>query len=755
MAEWDTDEELLEKLREATGHARRDALVQQLQALVAGDYEVLETIGEGACGVVFKARDVHLDRMVAIKCPGNPSQQRRLAAIFDEARLMAKINHPNIVAIYSLSERSSPPFMVMEFVDGVRIDHAAAELPLEQKVALFRQLLRGVAELHHRGIVHRDLKPSNILVDNLGRVKVLDMGIAEQLPAEGQSFHAPSSVRGTPAYMAPEQSAGVAPQPTEDVFALGIILFELLTGQHPFGGSTVEEVLRSIRQDNPPLPRALRSEIPGPLQAICLTALEKDPAKRYPSARHFLLDLERFLDGEAVTANPTLLADVLEDGIDRHLRDLDRWQQDRLISAREYDYFVDRYRRLRRREEFWILDSRRITFSQVLLHLGAWSCVVAAFLMRCFSWRHLADWERVALPLVVFLILIGTGLFLWNRRTKRVAVVLLMAGALTWPLLVATTFAATAWLSNVELSDNLLPQGFLNNFQLFLAAGTSTVLSLMLWRLTRTGAFSLITVLSFMVLATAAFAVLGMRGLIETGDLDTIAAWYLGPGLLSFAVGMVIDLRHRQPYLAGPFYVVGVLVLLASATIIALKGPTTKWVGLGDVAHGVEYSFMANGLLYLGLGWLADRSVRSFWLRRIAMFLFWLTPSHVLVPMLLLEVDGAWAILPGNWTLPQLLLPLGATCFIFASVPKQMKSFFFSGLFYVGVGVQRLTARHFEDVLAWPIALTVVGLLLAVLAWRRPGLFDTPRASKEASSTGTSRSARLRQGGRRTGVGER
>jgi len=356
---------------------------------------------------VFKARDVRLNRLVAIKCPVGASQRKRLVALFDEARVLARINHPNVAAVYALSEDPDFPYMVMEFVDGVPIDRAMEGQPLEQKLAAFRQVLRGVAELHRRGIVHRDLKPGNVLVNREGTAKVLDMGIAGTSPAEKAAAGMTVQAGGTPAYMAPEQGQGGIPKPAADVFSLGIALFELLTGQRPFGGEGPEDVVRSICEDDPPLPRALNGSVPGRLQAICLTALEKDPSRRYATARHFLLDLERFLDGEAVVANPTLLQNVLDHGIDRHVGDLSRWQKDRLISTREYDYFLNRYNRLRQREEFWVLDSRRISFSQVVLHLGAWACVIASFLVQFIE--GLGPWERMSVPLGILVALIALG----------------------------------------------------------------------------------------------------------------------------------------------------------------------------------------------------------------------------------------------------------------------------------------------------------------------------------------------------------
>jgi serine/threonine protein kinase len=713
------NEELMQRLRRAMKLDGGAAIREQIQARVAGDYEVLEALGQGANGVVFQARDVHLDRFVAIKCATNAVERERLLSLFKEARILATINHPNVAAVYTLSERPDPPLMVMEFVDGPPIDQALADAPLEQKLSVFRQVLKGVADLHRRGIVHRDLKPGNILVTRAGQAKVLDLGIAERAWDDAESLAVRGGPQGTPTYLAPEQSRGEAATPATDIFSLGIILFELLTGQPPFQGESIADLVQAIRQSDPPLPRSLNSAIPGPLQAICLTALEKVPARRYASAQQFLQDLERFVRGEPIIANPTVLASILEHGIDQHLGDLQRWQENRLISSRESDYFAERYQRLRQREEFWVLDSRRISFSQVALHLGAWTCVISAFLMVGLQWPQLNEMARISLPLGIFAALLSLGLALWKRHTYRVSLVLLMAACLTWPLLLATLFITMKWGLLVSPDDFL---GQITNFEAVVVAGTWLAVTAGLWRHTKTSAFALIWGLSALVFATTLFALAGMKHWKN----DEVAAWYMLPGAALFGLAMLLDLRWRRDYFAAPLYIMGFIVLAVALSELAYRGPTTKWLGVaGEVPHQIEYSFIINGLLALAFGLLADRSEKSWWLRRTATVLFWLAPSHILLPIRLLANE--WPLLPYGWTIPEVLLPLGAMIFVFASVPTQMKSFFFSGLGYLAVALQRITAEHFDKVFAWPVTLSVMGLTLAIIAWRRPTLFDKPK----------------------------
>jgi len=718
LQELKQDEELSGQLRIALGLDEEVLLRQRLAEATAGEYEILEKLGHGGGGMVFKCRDLKLQRPVAIKSIWPSSDGDSSALTSQEARNLATISHPNIATIHTVSYPPSP-YIVMELVDGVPITQALGKLPVDQQVDAFAQVLEAVTELHHRGLIHCDLKPANILIDHYRNVKLVDLGIARHV---GSVIHA--KFQGTPAYMAPEQGLGQPAEASADVFSLGIILFELLTGQRPFAGQTEGQLITAIRQTNPALPRSLRPEIPGALQAICLTALEKDPSRRYPSAKEFLLDLRRFINGDAVWADPTLLASVLEHGIERHVQDLRRWQKDRVISSRECDYFLDKYGRLRQREESWVLDSRRISFSQVMLHLGVWSCAVSAFLMMAFPWPNLGL-ARPILPALLFAVLLISGGTLWRRQNRRVGIVLLMGAAISSPIAVATALIHFGWLQGNRANNNLL-EGIVTNRQLLAATIAWLALSLELWRRTKTAAFAVISTIATVAVATSIFALHDLRGQLSSGHFDTVAGWYLVPGLLLFVLGMTWDLIRKNPFFATPFYVVGLTLLLVSMTLIAYFGPTLQWLGwthgTNDATRQISYSFMINGGIYLAFGLLADRSTSSSWLRWIGSLLFWLAPSHLLIPILRLE--NQWPIAGTSWTFAEIVLLIAALIFVFTSVPKQMKSFFFSGLFYLAISIWRLTSRHFENKFAWPLGVAGAGIILTLVAWRWPMLFE-------------------------------
>lgn len=727
LQELSQDELLVGQLRDALDLQQQTDVRRALQAATVGDYEILETLGHGSYGIVYKARDLRLERLVAIKCLAARVAPERVNDMLQEARTLARVSHPGIAAVYAICPKPELPFIVMELVEGRPITEALRNAPLPEQLKVFTQVLQAVAELHRRGVVHRDLKPDNILVDGSGNVKLVDLGIAHAADLPGLDWA--NRAEGTPAYLSPEQSFGRPARPSADVFSLGVILFELLTQQRPFTGATEAQIIIAIRQMDPPLPRSLRQEIPGALQAICLTAMEKDPAHRYSSAGEFLLDLERFLRGEAIAANPTLLVSALDHGIERHITDLQRWRGDRLISTREYDYLLSRYDRLRQREEFWLLDSRRISFSQVLLHLGVWACVISAFLMLAFPWPHLRT-SRLLLAWMLLPGMLYAGCHLWRKRTFRVASVLLIGAAILCPLALATGLVQYHVLEGTGAGE-LLP-GIVGNRQLLVSTLGGMAMSLALWCYTRTAAFSLVSGLMTIAVATAVFGLLGLRAQLDAHRIDIVAGWYLGIGAALFGAGMIWDLQRRIRAFALPLYVIGLAVVLIALTLIAGLGPTPHWLGWAPLAQGeelmrqIQYSFAANGMLYLLSGIFANRSAQSALLRRIGTILFWLAPSHVLIPVLRLE--DQWPLWGSTWTAPELLLPVGALAFIFLSVPRQMKSFFFSGLLYLAIAVQRMTARHFDNVFAWPVALAVTGVVLVLVAWRYPRLFDRDAA---------------------------
>lgn len=271
-------------------------------------YEVLGVLGHGGMGVVYKARHINLNRLVALKTisAGVHAGPHLLARFHVEAEAVASLQHPNIVQIYEVSEHDRCPYLSLEFVDGGSLDAKFRGHPQPPRAAaeLVETLARAMHCAHQRGVIHRDLKPANILVTAQGVPKITDFGLAKRLEETGQTQT--GAILGTPSYMAPEQAAGntKAIGPATDVYALGVILYELLAGRPPFCAHTTMETLHEVQSREPPPLARWRVKVPRDLEVICFKCLDKEPRKRYASAEALADDLHRFLTEQPITARP-------------------------------------------------------------------------------------------------------------------------------------------------------------------------------------------------------------------------------------------------------------------------------------------------------------------------------------------------------------------------------------------------------------------------------------------------------------------
>ncbi len=272
-------------------------------------YEILGELGRGGMGVVYRARQVRLNRPCALKmilggAHASPEAATRFLA---EAEAVARLQHPNIVQIHHIGEADGLPYFELEYVDGGSLDRRldGTPWPARRAAELVEAATRGVAEAHRQGIVHRDLKPGNILMAADGTPKITDFGLAKLLAADS-GLTRTDSIMGSPGYMAPEQAEGKTKQvgPLADVYALGAILYELLTGGPPFRGTTALDILDQVKHAEPVSPSRLVRGLPRDVETIALKCLQKEPGKRYESARALAEDLQRFLGDEPIVARP-------------------------------------------------------------------------------------------------------------------------------------------------------------------------------------------------------------------------------------------------------------------------------------------------------------------------------------------------------------------------------------------------------------------------------------------------------------------
>src|ERR1041385_5153074 len=290
----------------ATGATtRRERFAALLGEL--GDYELLEEVGRGGQGVGFRARQKNLNRIVALKVIslGQWASKDHLKRFRRESEAAASLDHTGIVPIHDVGERDGSCYFSMKFVEGGQLDEVVSRAPISRRQAaeVIAKVARTVHYAHQHGILHRDIKPGNILLDTSGEPHLTDFGLARLVEVDSAVTDT-EQIMGTPSYMAPEQAMGPNDQltSTTDVYGLGAVLYQLLTGHPPFAAETMYETIRLLVETDPREPRFLNRKIDRELSTICLMCLEKDPNRRYPSALALAEDLEHWLKHEPIRA---------------------------------------------------------------------------------------------------------------------------------------------------------------------------------------------------------------------------------------------------------------------------------------------------------------------------------------------------------------------------------------------------------------------------------------------------------------------
>ena len=702
------------------GIAANTVALPSAAALEIDGFRTVERLGQGGMGVVYKLHDITLDRLVAAKVLHRDARTAtRLADFLREAKSMALFSDPRIVQIFELRADSDPPVIIMELVDGFELGRIAPSLEFGQRARILLSVCEALHHAHTLGLQHRDLKPSNIMLDARLEPKILDFGLSDGNPGSGH-------LRGTPAYIAPEQLDQSRPiDARTDVYALGVVFYELLCGVVPFSGREVADVVEGIRHGQAALPVEIDARVPEPLQAIALKAMERDPADRYQSAQQMAIDLRRYLEGVPVQARPTVYASTLHSRAGRHLEAVAEWLRLKLIYPHEAASLQAAYRRLEAREDDWIVASRELSYSQILLYLGAFLLLSGSlfyFVARRFYETGTGILEPFLTLGLPFLVLNIGGRWLYRRNHQAVGVAFYLAGVSVLPLFLLIWLHETGWWVVPENTPGqLFTNGAVSNHQLQVTVILACVWSAVLAFRTRTSALSTVATILLLLSTLAVLSDFGLRAWLDDAELDLLAL-HLAPLVVAYvALGLVLE-RRRCAWFAQTLYAASALTLLIVLDLLAQDGEMFRYLGLSLVRlqpAGVEIELLIDTVAALtlnGIVFYATASLIEGWGSEVmapaARTLFVLAPFSTLEPLAYLVETGDYSRRV-DW-----LYLVVAIAFALLSRRRQRRSFYYAGLVNTGVALYFI-ADHYKwfDKPRWAMAVVASGLAGLVVGY--------------------------------------
>ena len=695
-----------------TGVAQ-DSSPASVSRLRIDGFETIERIGAGGMGEVFKLRDLRLDRTVAAKIirRDHGPWENRLQTFLREARALALFADRRIVQIHEVRIDSDPPVIIMEHVEGFELGRLGPSLEFAQRARILAEVCDAVHHAHTLGLQHRDLKPSNIMLDASLAPRILDFGLSSGDTASGHFV-------GTLPYVAPEQLDRSRPiDARTDVYALGVILYELLCGRPPFEGDD-RRVLDAIRSGTPRLPSEIHASVPEPLQAIALTAMEREPAMRYQSALDMAADLRRYLAGQAVSARPSVYATTLQVRTRPHLDDIREWRRLRLIYPHEAERLTSAYAALDAREDDWIVASRALTYTQIALYLGAF-LLVCGSLFYFIAARWFESVDGVFRPLVVlalpFVGLNATAHLLYRKDHKAVAVAFYLAAIALLPLFLLILFHETGFF--VAAPDDprqLFGGGAVSNRQLQITSLVAAAWAGWLALRTRTTALSTIFAVLLFLFGTAVVADLGFRAAWDAGRWDSVAIRFLPLVFVYAALGLSAD-RGGKPWLSRPAYFAGAAIFVISLELLAFDGRALAHLGVSlapwqsaGVSDPTLLDTVAvmtfNGAAFYAAGSILVRHVRGH-ARDAAQLLFAIAPFALLHPLGYLVRTGEYS-LRVDW-----IYAAAALAVALLTERRQRRAFYYAGLVNLSMALYYIAAHRdwFERPL-WGMAVIAIGL---------------------------------------------
>ncbi len=578
--------------------AKNKRCESNFQRLELSGYKVKRRVGEGLMGVVYQAELKKTSpkdpkKTVAIKVlrSGLEEKPEALKQFVQGAQTLANISYPGVVQIHDLHTDAHPPFFVMDWVSGHPISQIGEKVTWREKAKIMEKVCRIVDHVHRQGVLHSALKPSNIIISPEGEPTILDFGLslAFKLPDSTQDSKTIDGHFESLFYVAPEQIQGkLKPSSAVDVYALGVILYELLTGQPPFNQDSVHTVLDGHLHDDPLLPSQVNPEIPDDLQRIVLQAMEKLPNKRFKSAGEMADILLRFQAGDRVKLRPRILDNLVRSRVQKQINEIDGWFNDQLITPYEHARLSRAYRRLNRSGLQAVMESRIVYFGMLMLYLGGWLILNGSAIWLTQFWK--VGWLEQSLGRIVVgcspSILANTlWLLYWWRGGYRQAFVLMIVGLLSLPVAMVTALHELGvrydlfWLYKPWGGSDALFDGgslfgtLMVNTTLFFALLFSLAWTLILGHLTRTVTASVVATIFSVLLYLVFLDFYGLRDLFSKDNLATGAIWLIPLVIGILATGRFISDTTNRKEQCSPWFGTALLLSLIISQMIALRGP--------------------------------------------------------------------------------------------------------------------------------------------------------------------------------------
>lgn len=675
-------------------------------------------------GTVFSAWQDDLDRPVAVKVlradlAADPKLREQFAR---EAHILARLDHSGIVPVHSAGEAACGPFYVMRLVEGTSVDRFLAKADAFEIARVFRAVAEALALAHAQGVLHRDVKPANVLVEPGGRPVLVDFGLSVRA-GPGQATPPEESLVGTIDYLAPEILGGASYSTASDVYALGATLYVVLTGRVPFPEKDLAAKLRSIREGDPQLPRTLRPDLPNPLQAICLKALERSPKDRYASARDLARDLERFVRGDVVAVLPVRSRSLLRRKIDLHLADVADWAEQGLVDDHQVASIRHAYESLEERER-GLLRHVFGSVPNVLLLVGIIVIVFGPLILQLMTWAEQGPPMRIGLPAAPLGLLAIAGALRWRAGDRRRAVACLFGvGLLSVPLAFALADLVPAlravaddagalhpivpgdlWMPASDAPYWMRAGSVLLEWKLLATAAATLAVSIALYVRTRSAAFLWIACLAGMGGVVLAARLAGWQ------EMPLLPRWLLALALpaATLATGLAFDRRFQRDR-AQPFYGLGFVALLIAIMACSDEGAPMVLLGLPPGEQAAQTSFTFHGLVLLAAG-LAAHHRGTALLRSVAgaplFFGFLVTVAS------LGDLHGPHAALHEVF--------LVSTCvgFLVLGLALHRNSLVLPAAIALPISVGVVSQRHVSALWAWAVAIVLGGAILILLSFR-------------------------------------